>query len=118
MDGSQGLPSSRQLSTIERMSCSFVAEDGHVDEVRAYFDDYVGLEHVRIQKSDDMLVLESGPESDVITHIRLRRIGEERWQIEMPTKTGGWDCLPLCSQLNEALDIVIAEFPSLLAPKR
>lgn len=100
------------------MARSFVAEDDHLDAVRAHLADYVGLEHVRVRKRADLLVFESGPKDDVIPHTRFRRIGVHRWQIEMPMKGGGWDQIPLSIQLIEALDIVIAEFPWMLAPRR
>ena len=102
------------------MPRSFLAEDSHVDAVRVYLDDYVGLEHVRVRKSDDLLVFESGPNDDVVPHPRFRRIGVDRWQIEMPAKGGGggWEGIPVSVQLHEALDIVIKEFPWMLAPRR
>ncbi|MBX3228246.1 MAG: hypothetical protein KIT84_26525 [Labilithrix sp.] len=99
------------------MAQPFVAEEHHVEEVREHLEDYVGLEHVRVQRRDDLLVFESGPNEDAVPHTRFRRIGDHRWQIEVPLKDGGWDRLPLSIQLIEAVDIVISEFPWTLAPR-
>jgi hypothetical protein len=99
------------------MPRSFVVEGGHVNQVLRLLDDYVGLEHICVRKRDDLLILESGPKDDVVPHTRLRRIGVNRWQIEMPMKDGGWDPLPISIQLDEALDIVINELPWMLAPR-
>jgi transposase len=78
---------------------------------------YESLEHLRARKRADLITLESGPQDDVVPHTRLRRVGVQKWQIEMPLRGGGWDRTPLRGQLTEQLDLVITQFPWMLAPR-
>lgn len=100
------------------MSRTFAVEDEHTEEVLDRLAEYEGLEHVRARRRADLLTLESGPKDDIVPHTRFRRVGVHRWQIEMPLQGGGWDRTPLRGQLVEALDVVIAQFPWMLAPRR
>lgn len=85
-------------------------EDYHADEVLERLAEYEGLEHVRVRRRADLLILESGPKTDAIPHTRFRRIGVHRWQLEMPLRGGGWDRTPERAQLIELLDAVIANY--------
>lgn len=99
------------------MARSFVVDEHHAEEVRQHLAQYEGLEHVRARRRSDLLTLESGPKDNVIPHTRLRRVGVHKWQIEMPLRGGGWDATGLRGPLVEALDLVVSEFPWMLAPR-
>lgn len=98
----------------------FVVEEQHLEEIRVHLEEYVGLEHIRLGKEADLLLLESTLADGAFLHARFRRIGDDRWQIEIPAKRGGgnWDSVPLSIQLLEAIDIVIKDFTWTLAPRR
>jgi hypothetical protein len=51
-----------------------LAEDGHIDQVTKTFATYDGLEHLRVRRRADLVVVESGPAKDPIPHARFRRI--------------------------------------------
>ncbi len=93
----------------------FVVEDHHPADVLEHLAQYDGLAHVRARKRADVITLESGPKDAVVPHTRLRRVGVHKWQIEMPLRGGGWDRTPLRGQLFEQLDVVINQFPWMLA---
>jgi hypothetical protein len=99
------------------MARSFTVEDHHAAEVLAHLVHYEGLEHVRARRRADLLTLESGPSGDVVPHTRFRRVGVHRWQIEMPLRGGAWDRTPMRGSLREVLDLVISQFPWMLAPR-
>ena len=117
MDFPRTLPPRRGLSTIARMARSFAVENHHSEEVLEHLAAYEGLEHVRTRRRGDLLTLESGPSDDVVPHTRFRRVGVDRWQIEMPLQAGGWDRTPFRGALVESLDTVINEFPWMLAAR-
>ena len=99
------------------MARSFVVEEHHADEALEHLAQYEGLSHVRARRRSDLLTFESGPKDDVIPHTRLRRVGVHKWQIEMPLRGGGWDPTGLRGPLLEALDLVVSEFPWMLASR-
>ena len=99
------------------MARSFVVEEHHTEDVLEHLAQYEGLDHLRARKRADLITLESGPKDDVVPHTRLRRVGVHKWQIEMPLRGGGWDRTPLRGQLTEQLDLVITQFPWMLASR-
>jgi hypothetical protein len=99
------------------MARPFTVEDHHTAEVLAHLAHYDGLEHIRARRRADLLTLESGPSGDVVPHTRFRRVGVHRWQIEMPLRGGAWDRTPMRGLLPEVLDLVISQFPWMLAPR-
>ena len=99
------------------MARAFTVADHHAVEILTHLADYDGLEHVRARRRADLLTLESGPSNDVVPHTRFRRVGVHRWQIEMPLSGGGWDRTPMRGLLREVLDLVITQFPWMLAPR-
>lgn len=99
------------------MARPFTVEDHHAAETLARLADYDGLEHIRARRRADLLTLESGPPGEVVPHTRFRRVGVHRWQIEMPLRASAWDRTPMRGSLLEVLDLVISQFPWMLAPR-
>jgi hypothetical protein len=60
----------------------------------------------------------TGPKDDVVPHTRFRRVGVHKWQIEMPLMGGGWDRTSLRGQLVESVDLVVTQFPWMLAARQ
>jgi hypothetical protein len=85
--------------------------------VRAYFDQFDGLEHLRVRERADLLVLESGPIDDPIPHARLRRLGREMWRLEMATHTGRWQVTPDHGPLRLLLQRLTQTYGWILAPR-
>ena len=67
-----------------------LAEDGHVDQVRQAFNTYDELEHLRVRRRADLVVVESGQADAPIPHARFRRVAVHIWVLEMATHTGRW----------------------------
>jgi hypothetical protein len=99
------------------MARTFSVEEHHTEEVLEHLAEYDGLEHVRARRRADLLTLESGPKDDVVPHTRFRRVGVHKWQIEMPLMGGGWDRTSLRGQLAESVELVVTQFPWMLAPR-
>ena len=99
------------------MARTFSVEEHHTGQVLEHLAEYEGLEHLRARRRADLLTLESGPKDDVVPHTRFRRVGAHKWQIEMPRLGGGWDRTPLRGPLVESLDLVVTQFPWMLAPR-
>ena len=75
-----------------------------------------GLDHLRVRKHGDLLVLESGPKNDPVRHLRMRRATRQWYTLEIATHTGRWEHVPLRARLHELLETVIHEFPWVLTP--
>src|SRR5882724_11976841 len=61
---------------------------------RKYFDEFEGLEHLRVRARADLLVIESGPPTDPIPHARLRRLNPPSWGLEMASLHERWQRTP------------------------
>jgi hypothetical protein len=68
-----------------------VAEEADVDRLTMAFAAYPGLDHLRVRRRADLLVVESGPKDDPIPHARFRRATLRAWDLEMATHTGRWE---------------------------
>ena len=73
------------------------------------------LQHIRVRRRADLLVLESGDRRDPIPHARLRRLSAQSWRLEMPTHTGGWDPTPFRDDLVPLLEMLRRDFTWTLA---
>jgi len=71
------------------------------------------LEHLRVRKRGDLLIIESGAKSDPIPHIRLRRVTRQWYTLEIAARTG-WEHVPIRARASELLEMVIHEFPWVL----
>jgi hypothetical protein len=75
-----------------------------------------GLEHLRVRKHGDLLVIESGPKRDPIPHLRLRRVSRQWYSPEVPDHRGHWQRLDMRARAHVVFETVIHEFPWLLIP--
>lgn len=92
------------------------AEQFDVEGTLAFFARTGGLEHLRVRKHGDLLVIESGDEADPVAHARLRRVTKQWWTLEMPTHGGRWDKTGLRANRLEVLQALVDNFPWMLAP--
>jgi len=76
-----------------------------------------GIDHVRVRKHGDLLVLESGPKKDPVRHLRLRRATRQWYTLEIASQTGDWELVfPLRAPAKVVLETVIRDFPWVLTP--
>lgn len=87
------------------------------ESVRAFFDDFEGLEHLRARQRGDVIVVESGPANDPIPHARLRRLSPQSWALDMATHTARWQPTPDRGPLLALLKCLVDEYPWILAPR-
>lgn len=93
----------------------FKAEDFHADAVLAVFAKKKGLQHLRVRRHSDTLVIESDDLDDPFKHARLRRVSVHYWRLEMHAGSR-WDVLPDKRELNALVDELITLYPWMLAP--
>lgn len=86
------------------------AEDLDLDRAREFFARHADLEHLRVRKRGDLLVIESGPDDAPVGHARLRRITKQWWTLEMGTHAGKWERTPFRATRDELLDILVTQF--------
>lgn len=89
----------------------------HADDVRDFLAEREGLEHLRVRRRADLLVVESGPDAAPIPHARLRRIAVHLWTLECATDTGRWEKTGFRNRLEPLLDILTSTLPWILAPR-
>ena len=87
-----------------------LAEDGHVAQVRQAFASYEGLEHLRVRRRADLVVVESGLADDPIAHARFRRVAARIWVLEMATHTGRWQPSGVRGPLESLVEALITDF--------
>src|SRR6266702_3663730 len=85
------------------------AEDLDLDRAREFFAQHADLNHIRVRKRGDLLVIESGPEDDPVHHARLRRTTKQWWTLEMATHTGRWERTPFRATRDEILDMLVSQ---------
>jgi hypothetical protein len=84
---------------------------------REYFDEFEGLEHLRLRARADLLVIESGPQNDRIPHARLRRLSAQTWRLEMATHTERWQRSPDQGPMRSLLQRLVHVYTWILAPR-
>jgi len=94
----------------------FQAEPSDALTVEAVLAQDPGLSHLRVRRRGDLLTLESGPAENPRRHARLRRVSVHLWRLEMPAASGRWDLTPFRDQLKILLDMLLHQFPWMLAP--
>ena len=77
--------------------------------------DRMGFHHLRVRARGAVLTVESGPTDDTVPHVRFRRDTVHSWLIEMPRRNGRWERTPFRGELDDLIDLVVANFPWLLA---
>ena len=85
-------------------------------DARDFLAEREGLDHLRVRRRADLLVLESGPADDPVPHARLRRVAVHLWTLECATHTGRWEKTGLRGHLEQLLDILVSSFPWVVAP--
>ena len=83
---------------------------------RKYFDEFEGLEHLRLRARADLLVIESGPQKDPIPHARLRRLSPQTWRLEMPSHER-WQPTPDQGPMLSLLQRLVEVYTWTLAPR-
>jgi hypothetical protein len=89
---------------------NFRAEEDHADVVREELAAYEGLEHLRVRRRSDLLVIESGPTDDPIPHARFRRVAVHIWVLEMASHMGRWEPSGERGQLEHLLDALVNQY--------
>ncbi len=84
---------------------------------RKYFDEFEGLEHLRLRARADLLVIESGPQKDPIPHARLRRLSPQTWRLEMASPTERWQPTPDQGPMRSLLERLVNVYTWILAPR-
>jgi hypothetical protein len=92
-----------------------LAEDPHVDQVTQAFAEYEGLEHLRVRRRADLVVVESGEAEDPVLHARFRRVATRTWALEMATHTGRWQPSGVTGTLERVVEALIQDFGWTLA---
>ena len=73
--------------------------------------------HLRARKHGDLIVIESGPQDDPITHARIRRVTKQWWTLEMPTHMGRWQRTGLRDVRLKVLQTLVDDFGWTLTPR-
>jgi hypothetical protein len=91
------------------------ADENHVASVQLFLE-RAGIEHLRVRKRGDLVVLESGPADDPMPRARFRRDTVHLWTLEFATHTGRWEKTGFRDQLRSLLELVTTAFPWTIAP--
>lgn len=91
------------------------AEVSQAQQVERFFDQFPDLSHLRVRRYGALLILESGPAEDPISHARFRRDTVHLWRLEMATHKGRWEKTPFRDELISLVDLVVTTFPWTLA---
>lgn len=92
------------------------AEGAHVADLQLQLARRPALQHLRVRRRGDALVLESGPDSDAVKHARFRRVAAHLWILEIATHTGRWQSSGLRGRLDELLAALVDDFGWILTP--
>jgi hypothetical protein len=95
-----------------------LAEDRHVAQVAQVFALYEGLEHLRVRRHADLVVVESGQAEDPIPHARFRRTAAHLWVLEMANHTARWQPSGARGALDGLVEALINDFGWTLSPDR
>ena len=73
-----------------------------------------GFKHVRARKRGSDVIVESGPKTDAIKHIRVRRDTVHLWLVHIADHRGQWQTTPFRGLLDDVVELVIEAFPWVL----
>ncbi len=90
------------------------AEPHHAEDVEQALHE-LGFLHLRARKYGSAVIVESGPPTDPIKHIRLRRDTVHLWCLDFAKHTGRWESAPFRATTDELLEIVATQFPWTIA---
>jgi hypothetical protein len=86
------------------------ADPHHAADVERRFHDR-GFAHLRARKYGTTVIVESGPTSDPVRHLRLQRDTVHLWILEFADHRGRWERTPFRASLNELVAMVAGQFP-------
>ena len=75
-----------------------------------------GHKHLRVRKYGALLIIESGPNDDPVSHARFRRVTVNYWTLEMATHTGKWEHTGLRGLLDDLRQMLVEDFGWVLTP--
>jgi hypothetical protein len=75
-----------------------------------------GLDHLRVRRHGDLLVVESGSTRDPVHHLRLRRATRQWYTLEIANHNGQWQPVPIRARSEQIFETVLREFPWVLTP--
>ena len=75
-----------------------------------------GHNHLTVRRRGPLLTIVSGPADDPWPRARLRRVGQQHWQLEVATHTGRWEPTPMRGSLDELVELLISAFGWVLEP--
>lgn len=75
-----------------------------------------GAAHLRARKYGSAVLVESGPTSDPVKHLRLRRETGQLWRLDIASHTGRWEPTPFRGVLDDLVTTVADDFPWTLTP--
>ena len=70
-----------------------------------------GLTHLRVRRHGQLLIVESGPSDDPVSHVRFRRHGAHIWTLEIADHNDRWEPTPFREQIERLFEIVQSDFP-------
>jgi hypothetical protein len=91
------------------------APNAYRDQVQKHLKSHT-LEHLRVRRRSDALIIESGPDSGSIKHARLRRYGQHLWRLDMAQR-GRWQVTPFRGLLPDLLEMLTGDFLWTLIPR-
>jgi hypothetical protein len=94
------------------------AEEDDADDVREVLSRHEQLSHLRVRRRADALILESGPKEEPIRHARFRRMTAGIWELDAATHRGQWEWTGHRALLRKLLDILLDEYPWLVADQQ
>lgn len=94
------------------------AEEDDADDVREVLSRHEQLSHLRVRRRADALILESGPKEEPIRHARFRRMTAGIWELDAATHRGQWEWTGHRALLSKLLDILLDEYPWLVADQQ
>ena len=104
--------------TKGRRMAKHLADSASETSLQKCLERYPELNHLRVRRRGDLLILESGPKGEPFPHARFRRDTVHLWCLEMPTCGGRkWERTPMRASLEELLETVINNFAwTLMSP--
>ena len=74
------------------------------------------LNHLKVKKYGDSLILFSQSEKHKENHARLTSLGSNQWGLSLPRHTGGWEKTPFTDTIDELMNTLLENFYFYLEP--
>jgi hypothetical protein len=92
------------------------ADNQSCDDLAALLRRYDGLDHLRVKKYGDSLILLSGKGRNEQKHAKLTSLGRQQWGLSLPRHTGRWERTPYVGTMDAVLDALINDLGFYLTP--